>query len=162
MRYAFTLGGKVRHVTLEEHAEGPKFIVDGEAFEASVVRTGPGAYTVSIGDEDHTFQIGPGGILHGSQQLDLEVRRAKPVLQRAGGKSRKANGQIKPPMPGKVVEIHVAVGDMVAEGDPLLVLEAMKMQNDLKSPVAGKVTDVKVQAGQNVEATTVMVVITPE
>ncbi len=162
MRYAFTLDGKTRFVTMEEHADGPRFLVDGQPFGVTVVATGPGAYTATIDGTDHTFQIDHDHVLHGGQAMDLEIRRAKPVLQRAGGKSRKANGQIKPPMPGKVVEIHVQEGDDISEGDPLLVLEAMKMQNDLKSPVTGKVTSVKVSEGQNVEASTVMLVITPE
>jgi glutaconyl-CoA/methylmalonyl-CoA decarboxylase subunit gamma len=80
---------------------------------------------------------------------------------RKGGAGRKSDGRIKPPMPGKVVEVKVKEGQDVAEGDVLVVLEAMKMQNDLKSPLAGKVRRVHVQDGANVEASTVLVELDP-
>ncbi len=79
---------------------------------------------------------------------------------RAGG--RKADGRVKPPMPGKVVEVKVKEGQEVQEGDVLLVLEAMKMQNDLKAPMAGTVGKVHVSDGTNVEATTVLMEIVPK
>ena len=161
MRYAFTLDGRTHHVTVEEHADGPRFVVDGDTFTPDVDADGR-TVTVRVGDDSFTFDLGNEQVHLGPNVLDVQVQRAKPVLLRAGGKGRKASGQVKPPMPGKVVEVHVREGDQVNEGDPLLVLEAMKMQNDLKSPIAGTVQKVQVKPGQNVEAATVMVVIEPE
>lgn len=161
MRYAITIDGHTHHVTIEDHADGPKFLVDDEAFEPTVERNGAGTI-IQLGKQRFSFQIDGQTVTHENKPIDLEIRRARPQIVRAGGKGRKNSGQIKPPMPGKVVEIHVAEGDAVEEGAPILVLEAMKMQNDLKSPVAGTVAKVHVKPGQNVEATTVMVEIEPE
>ncbi len=161
MRYSIDHGGRRYFVQLEEHADGPKFIVDGTSFEPKVEKLGKGHYKVSVDGEAFEFRSEGGHVHEGANTLDLRIRRAKPELVRAGGKGRRGDGRIKPPMPGKVVEVQVKEGDEVAEGDPLLVLEAMKMQNDLKSPVTGVVTKVLVSAGQNVEATTVMLEIEP-
>jgi glutaconyl-CoA/methylmalonyl-CoA decarboxylase subunit gamma len=161
MRYQFTLDGKSYHVTLEEHAAGPKFIVDGTTFEPTVQRTGKGAYKVSIADRTFEFRVGQQMVHQGPHPMDLEVRRAKPELVRAGGGAKRRDGRIKPPMPGKIVEVHVKEGQSINEGEILVVLEAMKMQNDIKSPFAGRVAKVNVQAGANVEASTIMLVLEP-
>lgn len=161
MRYSFQLGNRTHHVTLEEHADGPKFVVDGSTYEPKVKTLGKGHYQVKVGGKSFEFHIQNGTVLEGARQLDLEVRRARPELVRKHGAGRKADGRIKPPMPGKVVEVKVKEGQAVAEGEVLCVLEAMKMQNDLKSPMAGTVRKVHVTDGSNVEAATVLMELDP-
>jgi glutaconyl-CoA decarboxylase len=63
---------------------------------------------------------------------------------------------VVPPMPGKVIEVRVREGDLVAAGQILLVLEAMKMRNEVVSPIAGHVRDLTVIAGTNVRAREMM------
>lgn len=58
--------------------------------------------------------------------------------------------EIMPPMPGSIIQIVVAVGDEVKEGDPLIIVEAMKMETTLYSPISGKVTDIKVSEKEQV------------
>lgn len=162
MRYSFRLGAESHKVTLEEHADGPKFKIGESTLEPEVTANGDGAYTVNVDGESFTFQVRNGRIEDTDGVMDLEITRARPELIRAGGAGRRGDGRIKPPMPGKVVEVPVKVGQSVAEGDVVVVLEAMKMQNDLKTPIAGTVSKVHVQDGQNVEATTILVEIEPE
>ncbi len=157
MRYAFRLDGKEHKLTVEEHADGPKFVMGESSFEPNIKDLGDGNYEVAVEGDTFRFSIHSGRISDADGPLDLEIRRARPELVRAGGKGRGGDGRIKPPMPGKVVEVHVAEGDEVTEGQPLLVLEAMKMQNDIKSPFAGTVEKIHVKDGQNVEATTILV-----
>ena len=66
---------------------------------------------------------------------------------------------VKAPMPGRVVRVLVAVGDEVAEGQGVVVIEAMKMQNELKSPKAGRVVRVAVDVGDTVGSGDVLVVV---
>ncbi|UCG71218.1 MAG: biotin/lipoyl-binding protein [Thermoplasmata archaeon] len=66
---------------------------------------------------------------------------------------------IAAPMPGKVVAVMKNVGDEVKIGDVVLILEAMKMENEITSNVEGKITEVRVKEGDNVDADDVMVVI---
>ncbi len=64
-------------------------------------------------------------------------------------------------MPGLVVKVPVSVGDQIQEGDVLVILESMKMQNELKAPQAGRVTVVNVTAGGNVEKRDLLVALGP-
>jgi biotin carboxyl carrier protein len=91
-----------------------------------------------------------------SVENELE-RRARPNRNKAAA----AASLITAPMPGRVVKVNVGPGDVVAVGDPLLGIEAMKMENELSSPSAGRVAKVNVQVGATVEADQELVVIEP-
>jgi biotin carboxyl carrier protein len=69
---------------------------------------------------------------------------------------------VLPPMPGRVVELRVRVGEEVTKGQVLLVLEAMKMRNEVVAPVAGTVATVRVEVGTNVRAGDPMVLLRPK
>jgi len=66
---------------------------------------------------------------------------------------------LKAPMPGKVTVVEVTVGQAVVPGDGLIVLEAMKMENEFKAQVTGTVKEIRAQAGQTVNPGDVLVVI---
>ncbi|MDA8124081.1 MAG: biotin/lipoyl-binding protein [Deltaproteobacteria bacterium] len=67
--------------------------------------------------------------------------------------------EVKAPMPGKILEVLVKVGDQVKEDDELLMLEAMKMENPIYAPADGTVKDIKVKASDSVETDQLLVVI---
>jgi acetyl-CoA carboxylase biotin carboxyl carrier protein len=67
--------------------------------------------------------------------------------------------EVKAPMPGKILEVLVKVGDQVKEDDELLMLEAMKMENPIYAPIDGTVKDIKVKANDSVETDQLLVVI---
>jgi biotin carboxyl carrier protein len=69
------------------------------------------------------------------------------------------DGVLAAPMPGMIVEVKCDVGDTVAAGDEVLILEAMKMQNPLTSPIDGAVKSIKVKAGDSVDSGDVLIVI---
>ncbi|MDX1387479.1 MAG: biotin/lipoyl-containing protein [bacterium] len=62
------------------------------------------------------------------------------------------NGQVQAPMPGKIIDVLVKAGDVVEQGQAVVVMEAMKMQNELTAPIKGVVQEISVQAGDAVEA----------
>ena len=66
---------------------------------------------------------------------------------------------VKAPMPGKILEVLVNVGDQVNEDDELVILEAMKMENPIYAPVGGTVKEIKVKAGDSVDTDQLMMVI---
>ncbi|MBX3313095.1 MAG: carbamoyl phosphate synthase, partial [Actinobacteria bacterium] len=87
----------------------------------------------------------------------------KPRARKGGGGAGAAGtGAIAAPMQGTIVRVEVAVGDTVASGQALCVLEAMKMENNVASDVAGTVAEVKVEAGAAVGAGDIVIVITPD
>ena len=97
---------------------------------------------------ERVFVDGP----HGASELRALPRFAEPELELA-------SGSLLAPMPGLVKQVLVAVGDRVARGDALLVLEAMKMEQMIRAPRAGRVAALSARAGQQVEAGLVLVVI---
>ena len=116
----------------------------------------------------HEIAIEPGG--HGKHVVHV-AGYAVPVTVHGPGKRRSDAGErsasaaagpiaIVAPMPGRVVKVHVAAGDTVTARQGLVVVEAMKMENELRAPRAGTVAEVRVREGAPVEANVVLVVIT--
>jgi biotin carboxyl carrier protein len=106
---------------------------DGSSFEASVTQE-DGILRVHVGH--HVFRFATEG---------------RPGPNR-GAKRASGRQDIRAPMPGKVVEVLVTSGDAVSAGQPVLLFEAMKMQNEIRSPHDGVVVAIAVSAGQAVEA----------
>jgi propionyl-CoA carboxylase alpha chain len=93
-------------------------------------------------------------------ELGASALRALPRF--AEPEEELAAGSLVAPMPGLVTQVCVAVGDAVAKGDVLVVLEAMKMEQPIRAPHAGRVSEVRAAAGQQVEAGVVLAVIEEE
>ncbi|GAA3142049.1 acetyl/propionyl/methylcrotonyl-CoA carboxylase subunit alpha [Nonomuraea roseoviolacea] len=78
------------------------------------------------------------------------------------GAAGTGDGVVRSPMPGTVLVVKVQAGDLVAEGEPLLIVEAMKMEHTVTAPLAGRVTELPAQAGRPVDMDAVLAVVTPE
>ncbi|GBD23351.1 2-oxoglutarate carboxylase large subunit [bacterium HR29] len=94
----------------------------------------------------------------GRHNLNYEVERWRPsLLRRQEGRRRpKGAAEVTAPMTGTIVEVLCAVGEHVGQGQVLLVMESMKMNNEIRAPAAGEVTAVEVAPGQRVTAGQVM------
>ena len=126
--------------------ETRKVIVDGIEFEVLVDGEGT-SWSATV--EGRTFQI--------------EIPDAAPVAKkkRSGSGKKKKSGTVSANIPGKVVTVEVKAGDEVVEGQVILILEAMKMQNEIQARVSGKVTSVNCEEGQAIEANIPLVIIEP-
>ncbi len=96
--------------------------------------------------------------------FEIEVPNAAPVAKakRSGGRKKKKSGTVSANIPGKVVTVEVEEGQHVTEGQVVLILEAMKMQNEIQAPVTGTVVAVQCSEGEAIEANVPLVVIEPE
>jgi len=98
------------------------------------------------------------------QTFEIEVpdveATAKP--RRSGGRKKKKSGTVSANIPGKVVTVEVTEGQHVQEGHVILILEAMKMQNEIQAPVTGTVVTVHCSEGEAIEANVPLVVIEPD
>ena len=123
-----------------------KVVVDGVEFEVELDGEGT-AWTAKV--EGQTFNI--------------EIPDAAPVSKkkRSGGGKKKKSGTVSANIPGKVVTVEVNEGVEVVEGQVILILEAMKMQNEIQAPVSGTVTSVQCEEGQAIEANIPLVIIEP-
>jgi acetyl-CoA/propionyl-CoA carboxylase biotin carboxyl carrier protein len=78
-----------------------------------------------------------------------------------GARAGSADGTVRSPMPGTILAVHVAVGDTVSTGQPVLVVEAMKMEHTVTAPLDGTVTELTAKAGQQVRMDETLAVIGP-
>ncbi|GMV39019.1 MAG: hypothetical protein AMXMBFR64_07350 [Myxococcales bacterium] len=99
------------------------------------------------------------GVTLDARPSEVRVRSERDAMLGVGRAQAGGSGRVTSSMPGKIVRLLVAPGDTVAEGAGLLILEAMKMENQVKAPVAGVVSRVHVAEGTSVEADVVLVEI---
>ena len=136
-RYAVTLNG-VRH-------------------EVEARRTASGALSMLVDTTSHTLDVRDDGeflqVFVDGDPLRIEVADERRWVLRDVKQAGGADGRqtMSAPMPGKIIKVFVKPGDAVTEGQGLVVIEAMKMENELKSPKAGKVLEVSAVEGSSVE-----------
>jgi acetyl-CoA/propionyl-CoA carboxylase biotin carboxyl carrier protein len=136
------------HITWEASSTLPE---DTDLTERSImVEVGGRRYDVRM----WTSQIQPAA--GGTRAVP---RRKSPKLERGGGNAGADAGVLMAPMQGTIVKLHVKAGDRVEAGDPVCILEAMKMENEVKAPVTGEVVDLKVRAGDTVTPGAIIAVI---
>lgn len=118
--------------------------------EASVLEVEPGVYSILL--EGKSFEI---------RAADLDVEVEDPRAPRSAAKSAGLEGPqpVAAPMPGKVVRVLVDTGDAVDAGQGVVVIEAMKMQNELKSPKQGRVVSLSAIEGATVSAGEVLATV---
>ena len=125
-----------------------KVNVDGEDFEVSMEKEGD-FWKVEV--EGKTFSIKVDGSKGGS----LSPRKKK------GARKAKRSGVVSSSIPGKIISISVSQDEFVSEGDVIMILEAMKMQNEIQAPISGKITELNCEPGDSIEANSPLMVIEP-
>jgi biotin carboxyl carrier protein len=161
---------KIGEQEYEVQPGGESISVAGETFAVRVVR-GPESVTVYVNEKPFAVQLpqalpeeGPIDLLVDAKSYSVEVTgraaRARPKAA-ARKKAAAATGTVLSQMTGRITRVDVKPGDTVAEGDVLLVIEAMKMENEITAPVGGVVKDVMVNAGARVSEGDALLVIEP-
>lgn len=145
-----TAAGAVRYgVTIGENEEVEVDAVRPVQDVLSIVHQGR-SWEAGLVEIDDGFEVEVVGIRHELEVMDPR----KKALRMAEGAGASA---VKTQMPGRIVRILVAEGDSVEEGQPVIVVEAMKMENELKSPCDGTVSTIFVGEGDQVQARTVLI-----
>ncbi len=152
-----SVGEKTRVIELERDAAGWRVTVDGRPIAVDAVEIAPNIFSILFAGQSFEISVtSPGGKLKlqaGAQEFNAEVIDPRAWSgRRHGHVEAKGRQQIVAPMPGKVVRLLVQAGDRVEAGQGLLVVEAMKMQNEIRSPKSGAVERILVQEGQPVNA----------
>lgn len=162
MRYSVEIDGRTIEVDVREGPDGPEAAVGGGPHRPVRLRPDPAPlYVLERGDVRTTVGIEPDPLGEPGQVLvALDGRppmRARAVDARARAAAKTAHGPkgprtVRSPMPGVIVEVRVEAGAAVQQGQVLLVLEAMKMQNEIRADGAGVVTAVHARVGVSVAA----------
>ncbi len=170
MKFAIELNGTLLHVEAER-AGGHKvrFTLDGRTHEAEVLPSRGNLHSILMTDGSHGEALvqrdADGGVrlyIH-THCFDCRLFDALALKAReaGGGDAAKGGWALKAQMPGKVVRLLVEPGAAVAKGQPLLVVEAMKMQNEIPAPRDGTIRKVHARPGAVVERGTLLVEAEP-
>jgi biotin carboxyl carrier protein len=162
MRYLVTIDGTERAIDVQITEAGTVDVsVDGAKVDADAIRIPGGVslridgkvFDLVVGGSDQAKQVAAGA-RRAIAEVESERARARRARRGAAGTGEK---EIRSPMPGRVVKILVAEGDEVEAEQPIIVVEAMKMENELRASAAGKVKAIEVSEGQAVEGDVVLV-----
>jgi biotin carboxyl carrier protein len=168
--FEIEINARSRTVSVERTGPGRyRVTVDGEARGVDAVRAGRYGLSLLVDGESQVsreIQVVPSNV-RGELLVVLEGRTVAATVDARrtgrggpeGGSQAHGEQAIVAPMPGRVVRVLVSVGDDVTLRQPVIVVEAMKMENELRSPKAGRVREVAVAPGASVDAGRVLVVI---
>jgi biotin carboxyl carrier protein len=143
----------------------PVIRIDGKPVEplanANVVEVEPGVYSILVNGASHEVRIGGGHVSVGNRRFEYEVQDPRQWKRSGDAAAGGGRAAITAPMPGKIVRILVSAGDEVQAGQGIVVVEAMKMQNEMKAPRAGRIAAINVKENDSVNAGSVLATIEP-
>ena len=162
MKISARTGSKVHEITIERQNGLYVLEIDGERRIVDALKLESDFYSIVMENRSYEVSVEADGdryfVRHGAAEQIVE-------LTDPGRRAREDRGVAEGPqevvtvMPGKIVRLLVNEGDNVAEGQGVVIVEAMKMENEIASPKDGKVAAIKVEPGQAVEVGTTLVVI---
>ncbi|HYP29235.1 MAG TPA: biotin/lipoyl-containing protein [Blastocatellia bacterium] len=163
MKYEAEIDGRKVTVDLEARGARVEAVIDGRRYTLEVAQPEPGSYLLFSGDkvyEARVWEEAPASLrvklrdrLFSAKVHDRKHRRA------AAEQGEEGMQYLTAPMPGKVVKVLHGAGDEVSAGEGVVVVEAMKMQNEIKSRKAGRVIELRVSEGATVNAGQVLAVV---
>jgi pyruvate carboxylase subunit B len=130
----------VRKIT-DKPAESKK--PAGQKAAAAPAPSGPRNYTITVNNRPYNVTVAEGGAIQAAPAATQPAPAAAPAGE---------GTPVEAPTPGIIVKVLVEVGSIVAKDQPLVVMEAMKMESEVKSPVAGKIAEIHVSSGEAVQA----------
>ncbi|PVY43941.1 biotin/lipoyl-containing protein [Pontibacter virosus] len=158
-----TANDKTWQVDIQKDA----ILINGSPFNWDISPLGPNRYHIIKDDKSYTAELVEADYqaktftfkINGVKQTVSAKDRFDLLLDKLGMSNANAQkvNDVKAPMPGLILEIKVQPGQEVKKGDPIMILEAMKMENILKSPGDGIVKEIKVAVKQNVEKNQILI-----
>jgi biotin carboxyl carrier protein len=158
------IAGQKHRVEVAQAGERPVWTIDGQRLEADATEVSPGIYSILINGKSFDVRVESLGAelraIAGGREFRVVIQDER-EWRRNRGSAVEAEGrqQVLAPMPGKIVRVLVSAGDSVRAGQGLLVVEAMKMQNEIRAPKSGTIDRVRVVEGQTVNAGEVVVIV---
>jgi biotin carboxyl carrier protein len=166
--YRVTVGEYTFDVTLEAADDGLHARVGDESYPVAWQPRGPHAAALTIGDRVREALLaetpGANWIALDGYQAEAQIVEARALRLAASLPARATRSErveIRAPMPGRVVAVRVAAGEVVERNALLAILEAMKMENELRAPQPGRVADVRVAEGDTVDHGALLLLLDP-
>ena len=157
MKFEVRIDSRACTVELNRDADRWQISIDGRAVNADAVEIAPGIFSILLNGKSYEVRVTPTptGALTlqtAHQEFTAEIIDPRAWRRRHGTLEAEGRQQILAPMPGKIIRVLVQTGEKVEAGQGLLVVEAMKMQNEIRSPKSGTVERLLVKEGQPVNA----------
>ena len=166
MAFIAKLGDQSYTVEIEENGKSVyRVSVDGNEFLVDGKKTGRTnfslivdnrSFEIEVDNTDDEYRVlvdGRNYRIHLVDERRVRVGAAQSGLQLQGRQ------MVSVPMPGKIIAVLVAIGDAVEMGQGLVIVEAMKMENEVRSPISGEVKEIKVKPGDTVEGGALLVIV---
>ena len=166
MKLALTINGEAEAIEILTPAPACRFrLGEGAERSADVAIPAPGVYSILLNGHSYDVQVErtPRHLIVSleGQRFEIEVRDPRRWSRQSAGRAGENVETISAPMPGKVVRVLVSPGAAVEAGQGILVVEAMKMQNEMKAARAGRVLTVTAKEGATVAAGETLATIGP-
>ena len=169
MKLRAKIAGKEHALELKRDGAHVVAAIDGRRYELDARELESGAYLLQLGPRVYECRVRSVDAKGGASEVQVDIGQQVFQItlidpkrlrssQRAGAQTD-GSARITAPMPGRVVRVMVELGAQVEAGAGLIVVEAMKMQNEMKSPRAGVVASLNAEPGMTVNAGDVLVVI---
>jgi biotin carboxyl carrier protein len=147
LKHSIRIGSRDYEVKLKSDDKFGTYILwKNRKYPVEIIRSRQNKYEILFNDISYIFTV----------ETPFSLQRMK-VL--SSGREKAEKEYLKAPMPGKIIDVLVREGSDVLRGEPLVILEAMKMQNEIQSPVNGKVIKVNAKANTNVMKDDILVEI---
>jgi biotin carboxyl carrier protein len=165
LKIEIELDGKSRSVEMIHTGERARWTIDGCPVDADAVEVSPGIYSILLAGQffEARIAVQPDSELRitvSNREHFAIVRNPRKWTRNRGlGAEAQGSQQLRAPMPGKIVVLLVKPGDRVEAGQGIVVMEAMKMQNEIRSPKSGAVERLLVAQGQTVNAGDVVAIV---
>ena len=158
MKWVVRGGGSTREVEVERRGDDFTVEIDGQSHRLELVRLDGAVASLRFPATGRSLQIsyhrganGAWRVTVGQREFDFEVLTPSEAVEAVSAARESGPSRLTAPIPGKVVAVNVRPGDEVQPGQALVVLEAMKMENELAAEQAGRVAAVHAVAGDTVE-----------
>ncbi len=141
--------------------------VDDKIYNIDLMHTVDGTFSIIENGHSYDIELVPGDhpkeytayTLYNTYDLEVIDAESRYLLNRGNGGLNSDHNTISSPMPGKVVKIMVAEGDVVKQGDTVVIISAMKMESEYKSPKDGIISKINVSDGEVIEANQILIEI---
>ena len=167
MKLTAELDNETHAVEIRRDGLNLSAVVDGRVYELEASEPEPNIYLFKHDNKIHQIFVSPNekagepfAVNAGNQNFEIKIYDPKRLRgSKSAGESADGASEIKTAMPGKLVRILVEVGAEISKGDGVLIVEAMKMQNEMKAPKDGIVKEIRFAEGATVNAGDVLAVI---
>jgi biotin carboxyl carrier protein len=166
MAFIATLGEQSYTVEIEETGKSVyRVSVDGHEFVVDGKKTGRTNYSLIVDNRSFEIEVDNSEdeyrvLVDGrNYHVNLVDERRVRIGGAQSGTQLQGRQKVSVPMPGKIIAVLVSEGDTVEKGQGLVIVEAMKMENEVRSPIAGEVKEIKVAPGETVEGGAVLLIV---